>query len=216
MITKYGLNVVVNAILLAVVIIVGSVVFFRSDTIKYGVVGLVGLLVVVVVFFFRDPDRVPPGGNHIVVSPADGRVVAIKELYEAEYLKQNAVQLSIFMSPLDVHVNRFPISGRVGYFKNIKGKYLIAFNEKSSEKNEQTHVGIEQNGYRLLCKQIAGAVARRIITDVEIGRDAVVGERFGMVRFGSRVDVIMPAGTVVKVALRDRVFAGETILAVYA
>lgn len=169
-----------------------------------------------VINFFRDPERVVPSGGNMVLSPADGKVVVIKELFEEEYLRAEAIQVSIFMSPLNVHVNRFPISGTVELFRHIEGKYLVAFHEKSSTLNERTHIGVRQKGYRILFKQIAGAVARRIVSPVTVGQTAVRGERFGMIKFGSRVDVIMPKHSVLSVQLNDRVVAGETILASYS
>jgi phosphatidylserine decarboxylase len=163
--------------------------------------------------FFRDPERITPTGDNIVVSPADGKVVLIKEVFEPEYLKQDALQISIFMSPLDVHVNRFPISGKVGYFRYIQGEYVAAFEDKSSERNERTHIGVEENGFKILFKQIAGAVARRIVAPISIGQEAQRGKRFGMIKFGSRVDVLMPTNVHIQVKLNDRVRAGETVLA---
>jgi phosphatidylserine decarboxylase len=117
------------------------------------------------------------------------------------------------MSPLNVHVNRIPISGIVGYFRYIKGEYLVAFNDKSSELNERTHIGIEDKGFKVLFKQIAGTVARRIIAELSPGQRVEKGHRFGMIRFGSRVDVIMPVTVDLIVALNDRVRAGESIIA---
>ena len=119
------------------------------------------------------------------------------------------------MSPLNVHVNRYPVSGTVGFFKHYAGEYLVAFDDKSSERNERTHIGIDAGGRKILFKQIAGTIARRIIADLTVGQQAVAGDRFGMIRFGSRVDVLMPKGTAVKVSLGEHVVAGETILAEY-
>lgn len=180
--------------------------------------GLLALVVTMgfILNFFRDPERTIPSTGQVVVSPADGKVVVIKETVENEYLKGNAVQVSIFMSPLDVHVNRFPISGIVEYFRHIEGAYIVAFDEKSSERNERTIIGVQDNGFRVLFKQIAGAVARRIVAPIAIGQQAVCGDRFGMIRFGSRVDVFMPVTAQLMIRLHDRVVAGETILARYA
>jgi phosphatidylserine decarboxylase len=169
-----------------------------------------------VINFFRDPHRTTPNEKYIVVSPADGKVVLIQDVAEPEYVRQDAVQVSIFMSPLDVHVNRWPISGTVEYFKHVEGTFTAAYHDKASESNERTLIGVQENGYRLLFKQIAGAVARRIVADVSVGQHIVRGERFGMIRFGSRVDVIMPKHTAVNVKLHDRVVAGETVLAIYS
>jgi phosphatidylserine decarboxylase len=137
-------------------------------------------------------------------------------VFEEEFLKLPAVQVSIFMSPLDVHVNRFPVSGRIAYFQHVPGSYGAAYKDKSSQLNERTHIGIESRAGKLLFKQIADAIARRIIADIEVGQPAIVGARFGMIKFGSRVDVIMPRESVLKIALHDRVLAGETVLAVFA
>ena len=216
MITHYGLDVVVKFFIVAVVIVACTIFFTQSGAIRYTIFTVVGLATIFVLNFFRDPDRTTPSGNNIVVSPADGKVVLIKEYFEDEYLKCDAVQVSVFMSPLNVHVNRFPISGTVGYFRYIEGEYLVAFDDKSSERNERTHIGVESNGYKVLFKQIAGAVARRIVAPITVGQLAVMGERFGMIKFGSRVDVIMPRGSVINVKLNENVVAGETVLATFS
>lgn len=187
--------------------------FFEGLLVRSVVIGICILLILFVVNFFRDPDRTLPNDVNTIVSPADGKVVLIKELFESEFLHADAVQISIFMSPFDVHVNRFPISGIVKHFQYIQGKHLVAFNDKSSEFNERTHIGVEDHDYKVFFKQIAGTIARRIITDISIGQNAIRGERFGMIRFGSRVDVMIPKSAEIKVNLNDRVKAGVTILA---
>ena len=174
-----------------------------------------GILTLLVLNFFRDPERVTPEGKGLVIAPADGVIVLIKDVPEAEYIGRDAVQISIFMSPLDVHVNRWPISGVVGHYRHIPGAFVPAFEEKSSERNERTHIGVEDAGYRVLFKQIAGTVARRIVADTAVGQAARAGERFGMIKFGSRLDVLVPKGSVIRARLRDRTVAGETILADY-
>ena len=196
--------------------VMSAYMFMNNEIARSGVLFLALIAAGGVLNFFRDPERTSPRDENIVVSPADGKVVLIKERFETEYLQQDAVQVSIFMSPLDVHVNRFPVTGTVEYFKHIQGDYLVAFDEKSSERNERTLIGVESNGYKVLFKQIAGAVARRIVAPVTVGQRAVLGERFGMIKFGSRVDVVMPRLTEVTVKLHDRVLAGETILAKYS
>ena len=216
MITQYGIDVVVKFLVIAAIIVVCTALFVNNGILRYSVFGIVALLTIFVFNFFRDPNRTPPNQPNIVVSPADGTVVLIKDLVEDEYLKCEAVQVSIFMSPLNVHVNRFPISGTVGYFRYIAGEYIMAFEDKSSERNERTLIGVENNGYRVLFKQIAGFIARRIVAPITVGQLAVIGERFGMIKFGSRVDVIMPKSSVVKVHLNEHVVAGETILATYS
>ncbi len=213
-ITKYGYDILA---VVAVTAVVGSVLawnFVDWKILKFGSIGVLGFLLLFTLNFFRDPQRVTPNGDNLVVSPADGEVVLIKDVKEDDYLKTDGVQVSIFMSPLNVHVNRFPITGTVGYFKHIPGEFLVAFEDKSSDRNERTLIGVERGKTRILFKQIAGFVARRIIADVKIGDAVVAGARFGMIRFGSRVDVIMPKGSAVKVQLGEKTVAGETVLAV--
>jgi phosphatidylserine decarboxylase len=135
------------------------------------------------------------------------------ELSSEEYVQGDAVQVSIFMSPLNVHVNRYPITGRVSYYKYFPGEFLVAFDDKSSLRNERTHIGVENGRTKVLFKQIAGFVARRIIANVQVGDSSVAGERFGMIRFGSRVDMIMPRSVAVQVKLGDKTVAGETVIA---
>ncbi len=148
------------------------------------------------------------------MSPADGEVVAITPVREDEYLKADVIQVSIFMSPLNVHVNRFPVSGTVGFYRHVPGEYLMAFEEKSSSRNERTLIGIENGRCRVLFKQIAGFIARRIVAQVNVGDHAVAGQRFGMIKFGSRVDVLVPRGAGIRVKLGEKTVAGETVLAV--
>jgi phosphatidylserine decarboxylase len=214
-ITRYGIDVFLTSILILGLLAVCSLLYLPSGVIQTVVLVTLGVLAALVVNFFRDPDRTAPEGKGIVVSPADGKVVVIRDVKEQEYLGGDAVQVSVFMSPLNVHVNRFPITGTVGHFRHIQGEYLVAFDDKSSERNERTHIGVESDGYRVFFKQIAGAVARRIVAPIQVGQRTVMGERFGMIKFGSRVDVIMPRSSVVKVQLGQTVRAGETILATY-
>jgi phosphatidylserine decarboxylase len=213
-ITRFGYDVVAivaGGVLLGVLL---AWFFVDPRMLRYGVIVVLLLILVLTVSFFRDPDRVTPRGEGLVIAPADGRVVQVADVEETEYLKSRSVQVSIFMSPLDVHVNRFPISGRVEFFRHLPGKYLVAFADKSSEENERTLIGIGDGRRRVLFKQVAGFIARRIIAPLQVGDSAVAGARFGMIRFGSRVDVIVPADSHVRVKVGDRAVAGETILAV--
>ncbi|MBI4534885.1 MAG: phosphatidylserine decarboxylase family protein [Ignavibacteriae bacterium] len=214
MITKYGYDVVAAVV---IIVAVGSLLswnFVGLKLLKYGLIGLLLLFLIFTLSFFRDPDRVTPSGDNLVISPGDGKVVLVKEVREDEYLESDGIQVSIFLSPFNVHVNRFPISGRVGYYKYVPGDYVVAFEDKSSERNERTHIGIENGRTKVLFKQIAGFVARRIVANVREGDTAAAGERFGMIKFGSRIDVIVPKGSEVKVKLGDKAVAGETVLAV--
>lgn len=214
MITKYGYDTLTVVLL---VVVAGSVLtwtFIEPRALKFGLLAVFLLALLFTLNFFRDPERTTPAGDGLVISPADGKVVLVQDVREEEFLKGAAVQVSIFMSPLNVHVNRYPISGMVAFFRHVPGEYLVAFDEKSSSRNERTLIGVEQGSRRVLFKQIAGFVARRIVAPVAVGDRAVAGERFGMIKFGSRVDVLLPAGTPVKVKVGDVAVAGETILAV--
>ncbi len=179
---------------------------------------LVIIAVVLIAFtlnFFRDPDRSVPSKENIVVSPADGRVLFVKDVLDDKFLNSKAKLVSIFMSPLNVHVNRIPISGKVEYVKYIKGDYIAAFEDKASERNERNEIGINSPAGKVLFTQIAGFVARRIISDLKVGDSVNIGNRFGMIKFGSRVDIIVPDSFQVKVKKDDNVAAGETILFEY-
>ncbi|HEY9426216.1 MAG TPA: phosphatidylserine decarboxylase family protein [Gemmatimonadaceae bacterium] len=166
-----------------------------------------------VVYFFRDPERTGPRGEALVVSPADGRVVMITEVEEPAFLKSKAIRISIFMNIFNVHVNRYPVSGEVAYLHYNPGKFLNAATEKSSLENEQMSVGIESGGRKILVRQIAGLVARRIANYAHMGDSAKQGERMGIIRFGSRVDVFLPTGAKVIAKLGDAPAAGTTVLA---
>jgi phosphatidylserine decarboxylase len=174
------------------------------------------LLVVIavwVVYFFRDPERTGERGDNVAVSPADGLVVMITEVDEPSFLATRALRISIFMNVFDVHVNRYPVNGNVRFLQYNKGKFLHAAHEKASLDNEQMSVGIESGARRLLVRQIAGLVARRIVSYAKVGDAAVQGERMGIIRFGSRVDVFIPALSVVRVKVGERTVAGTTVLA---
>ena len=174
------------------------------------------LLVVIavwVVYFFRDPERTGERGDNVVVSPADGLVVMITEVDEPSFIATRALRISIFMNVFDVHVNRYPVNGDVRFLQYNKGKFLHAAHEKASLDNEQMSVGIESGARRLLVRQIAGLVARRIVNYAKAGDAAVQGERMGIIRFGSRVDVFIPALSVVRVKVGERTVAGTTVLA---
>ncbi|GAB3952696.1 phosphatidylserine decarboxylase family protein [Spirosoma harenae] len=172
------------------------------------------VLFVLVVQFFRIPNRQLTTGDTQVIAPADGKVVVIEETTESEYFNDRRRQVSIFMSPLNVHVNRNPVSGIVRYFKYFPGKYLVAWHPKSSTENERTTIVIETaTGIKVLFRQIAGAVARRIIWYVKEGQPVQQGEEFGFIKFGSRVDVFLPLDAEIKVAIGDVTKGGVTVIA---
>lgn len=166
-----------------------------------------------VFYFFRDPDRVSPEGEHLILSPADGVIVLIKEYEETAYLKEKATQISIFLSPLNVHVNRVPVSGKLEYLKYHPGKYLMAWNEHSSELNERADFGVRHSsGIKIFFKQITGFMARRIVYHIKEGDELAAGSRFGIMKFGSRMDVIVPAGVKIFAKEGDKTKAGVTVL----
>lgn len=176
------------------------------------------ILICFVLYFFRDPARTTPDEaveGRLVVAPADGKVILVEEVdYEPLYLEGPARLVSIFLSPLDVHVNRAPVNGVVEYDHYVPGEYLVAWHPKASERNERSQLGVlHPSGYRILFKQIAGAVARRIVYHIGVGDTVRAGQRFGIVKFGSRMDVLVPPAVEVTVAVGDRVRAGETPIA---
>ena len=170
-------------------------------------------LVLFVVSFFRIPARTLIISNGQIISPADGKVVVIEEAVDDEYFKKKMLQVSVFMSPLNVHVNRNPIDGEIVYNKYHKGKYLVAWNPKSSTENERHSVVIKNGSTEILVKQIAGAVARRIVNYLEVGNKVKQTEEYGFIKFGSRVDLLLPIGTKINVNLNELVQGGVTVLA---
>lgn len=174
---------------------------------------LVTLLALWVAYFFRDPERTGERGAHIVVAPADGKLIMITEVNEPAFMQGRAMRLSIFMNVFSVHVNRYPLNGTVKYVHYNKGKFLNAAAEKSSLENEQSSVGIESGSYRILVRQIAGLIARRIVTYSQMGQQVKQGDRMGMIRFGSRVDVFLPTDAKLRVQLGTLTTAGTTVLA---
>ncbi|HJQ54884.1 MAG TPA: phosphatidylserine decarboxylase family protein [Gemmatimonadaceae bacterium] len=170
------------------------------------------LLALWVAYFFRDPERVGERGPSLVVSPADGKLIMITEVDEPAFMRGRAIRLSIFMNVFNVHVNRYPVSGKIGYVHYNKGKFFNAAAEKSSLENEQMSVGIEAPSYKVLVRQIAGLIARRIVTYSKVGQEVRQGDRMGIIRFGSRVDVFLPPGSTIRAKLGDATTAGVTVL----
>jgi phosphatidylserine decarboxylase len=172
------------------------------------------LLALWVAYFFRDPERIGDRGPSLVVSPADGKLIMITEVDEPGFIKGRAIRLSIFMNVFNVHVNRYPVDGVVKYVHYNKGKFFNAAAEKSSLENEQMSVGVETGRYHILVRQIAGLIARRIVTYSKVDEKVKQGERMGIIRFGSRVDVFIPPGSTIKAKLGDATVAGVTVLGV--
>jgi phosphatidylserine decarboxylase len=172
------------------------------------------VLTVFVLFFFRDPERLLPKGADLVLSPADGRVIVIKDVYEPDYLKQDVKQVSIFLSVFNVHVNRAPVGGTVEMVKYNPGRFHVASVDKASLDNEQTGMVIVNGKHKILVKQIAGLIARRIVCYAKPGDVLTPGERYGLIRFGSRVDLFLPKDTELKVKVGDRIKGVRDIIGV--
>jgi len=173
----------------------------------------VTLVALWVAYFFRDPERTGERGKYLVLAPADGKVVDIRDVDEPTFIQGRALRISIFMNVFNVHVNRYPVSGTVRRVQRTAGRFLNAAGERASLENEQVSVGIELDGTRVLVRQIAGLIARRIHTYSTEGRAVTQGDRMGIIRFGSRVDVFVPGGAKRRVSVGDNTFAGTTVLA---
>ncbi|PKH68823.1 phosphatidylserine decarboxylase family protein [Flavobacterium sp. ALD4] len=172
------------------------------------------LILVIILQFFRNPKRTVLIGENQILAPVDGKVVVIEEVYEAEYYKDKRLQISIFMSPINVHVTRYPISGVVKFSKYHPGKFLVAWHPKASEENERTTIVVENNTFgAILYRQVAGALARRIVNYAEEGMQVVQGTDAGFIKFGSRVDLFLPIGTPINVVLNQKAVGGKTIIA---
>jgi phosphatidylserine decarboxylase len=188
--------------------------WLAGDGLLFQLLMLVSIvLYVLVVQFFRNPQRYTPVDPNTIIAPADGKVVVIEEVDEPEYFKDKRKQVSIFMSPLNVHVNRNPIGGQIAYVRYYPGKYLVAWHPKSSTENERTTVVIDQGGRKVLFRQIAGALARRIIYYVKEGQQVQQGQEMGFIRFGSRIDLFLPLDAKISVKLGEKTTGGETVIA---
>lgn len=218
MIHKEGIPTIVLSLAFIAILNVTIHVTDGNETIKWMGYSLSGLLMIIVLQFFRNPSRKIPVNEKHILSPADGRVVAMEEVMEDEYFHDTRLQVSIFMSPVNVHVNRYPISGKISYFKYHPGKYLVAWHPKSSTENERTTVCLTPNPSpkergEVLFRQIAGALARRIVFYGKENETVQQGEQCGFIKFGSRVDVFLPLGTKLNVKLNDAVTGGESVIA---
>jgi phosphatidylserine decarboxylase len=204
------------AITIAVVIVMNLLIYFLLGR-NYPVVGWILflatlILLIFILSFFRIPNREHASGDDLIVAPCDGTVVVIEERDADEYFTDKRLQLSIFMSPLNVHVNRNPVTGEVMYSKYHPGKFLVAWHPKSSTDNERHSVVYKSNGKEVLVKQIAGALAKRIVNYLKPGDQVVQGSEMGFIKFGSRVDLLLPVGTQIDVKINDKVKGGVTVL----
>ena len=202
-------------ILLAWILVLGAIALGALRQSPGWYIAAVPLVIIAawVIYFFRDPERTGERGEQLVVSPADGLVVMVTDVEEPSYIAGTATRISIFMNVFNVHVNRYPVNGIVRYLKYNKGKFLNAAHDKASLDNEQMSVGIESGSRKILVRQIAGLIARRIVNYSRNGDKAEQGVRMGIIRFGSRVDVFVPPTSSIRVKVGDRTVAGTTVLA---
>lgn len=204
-------------VVLAVVLAAINYAVFRwveQSAITYTVLTASLIFYLLILQFFRLPACHTPEDPTAVYAPADGKVVVIEKTNESEYLNEDRIQVSIFMSPINVHVNRSPVKGKISYLKYHPGKYLVAWHPKSSTENERTTIAMEtEKGIRILFRQIAGAMARRIKWYINEGDQLSQGEEFGFIKFGSRVDVFLPLDAKIEVAINDKTTAGKTVIA---
>ena len=211
---KEGTKIIFISILLMISAVVLADYFIAIFWLQKTVQIIALLLLVTVLQFFRNPQRITKLNDNHIIAPVDGKVVVIEEVFEGEYFKDQRLQVSIFMSPINVHVTRYAMSGKINFSKYHPGKYLVAWHPKASTENERTSVVIENESFgEILYRQIAGALARRIVNYAEVGTQVVQGEDAGFIKFGSRVDLYLPIGTKIYVKLNDVAVGGKTIIA---
>lgn len=211
---KEGFKIIINTFLIAVVIALGSAYFIENFWIQKSLQVASITLLILVLQFFRNPKRKTTANKNHIIAPVDGKVVVIEEVYEKEFFKDKRLQVSIFMSPLNVHVTRYAISGAVAFSKYHPGKYLVAWHPKASEENERTTVVVENNTFgKVLYRQIAGALAKRIVNYAKSEDVVQQGADSGFIKFGSRVDLFLPLDADIKVELNQKVKGGESVIA---
>ena len=211
---KEGHNIIAVSFITIAIINLISRNFIENSTLNY-FIGIITIIIFVLILqFFRNPKRIVKINDNLIISPVDGKVVAIEKVYEKEYFKDERIQISIFMSPLNVHVTRYATGGKIKFSKYHPGKYLVAWHPKSSEKNERTTVVVENNVFgEILYRQIAGAIARRIVNYAKVGDEVIQGTDAGFIKFGSRVDLFLPLDSKIKVELNQVVNGAEDIIA---
>jgi phosphatidylserine decarboxylase len=218
--THYGKDVILKVFIIGLALNLLSI-FIQNTFLKFLFTGIAIFLWLFTLYFFRDPERKLPSGliENQVISPADGKIVVLEDVINKEKNifeeNESLKQISIFLSPLNVHVNRIPMNGVVKSLKYVKGDYLVAFDHKASEKNERSEIGIENESTKekILFKQIAGFVARRIVCELTENCKVNSGEKFGMIKFGSRVDILLKRDSKILVSMEQKVVGGETLIA---
>lgn len=211
---REGFQIIAVTLILTAGIVVLSSTFIENKITFYSIVVVVVVFLLLILQFFRNPARVAPNDPTKIVSPVDGKVVVIEEVYEPEYFKDKRLQVSVFMSPLNVHVTRYPGAGAVTYSKYHPGQYLVAWHPKASTENERTTVVVKTEKFgEVMHRQIAGALAKRIVNYAEEGDTINQGGESGFIKFGSRVDIYLPLGTKIDVALNQKVKGASSIIA---
>ncbi len=211
---KEGHQIILTSFLLSALAVLGLDYFLPTGLIQSLLQIAVLVMLVLILQFFRNPKRNTPLDTNHLLAPSDGKIVIIEEVFEKEYFKDKRLQVSIFMSPLNVHVTRYPMSGKVLFSKYHPGKYLVAWHPKSSELNERTTIVLENDSFgAILYRQIAGAVARRIVNYAEVNQEVVQGTDAGFIKFGSRIDLFLPLNTPLAVSLNQKVKGGIDAIA---
>lgn len=210
---KAGKRTIYYATAIFAALIIVSFLFIADSIIRFGILGAYTVVYFLIIQFFRYPQRTIILNENVIISPADGKICEIKETFENEYLKSQCLQVSIFMSPTNVHINWIPVPGLVTYMKHKDGEFYAAFKDKSAEENERTTTAVKlKDGREIVMKQIAGAMARRIINYVKVGDTVDQKTELGFIRFGSRVDLYLPLGTKLNVQLKEKVKGSQTII----
>ena len=211
---KEGSQSILIGIVFTAVVLLLSDKFIELNWLKIALQISAFVLLIIILQFFRNPKRTVITNENQILAPVDGKVVVIEEVYEGEFFKDKRIQVSIFMSPINVHVTRYALSGQVKFSKYHPGKFLVAWHPKASEENERTTVVIENKTFgAVLYRQIAGALARRIVNYAEEGMQVIQGEDAGFIKFGSRVDLFLPLGTPINVVLNQKAIGGKTVIA---
>lgn len=211
---KEGYKIIFISILIFIVALLAADKFVSLSWLRISIQLVVIFFFVMILQFFRNPNRRIVPNDHQILAPVDGKVVVIEEVFEEEYFKDKRLQVSIFMSPINVHVTRYAASGKIKFSKYHPGKYLVAWHPKASTENERTTVVIETAAFgEILYRQIAGALARRIVNYAEEGQQVTQGDDAGFIKFGSRVDIYLPLGTKIDVALQQIAVGNQTIIA---
>lgn len=210
---KAGKRTIYYATAIFAALIIVSFLFIADSIIRFGILSAYAVVYFLIIQFFRYPQRTIILNENVIISPADGKICEIKETFENEYLKSQCLQVSIFMSPTNVHINWIPVPGLVTYMKHKDGEFYAAFKDKSAEENERTTTAVKlKDGREIVMKQIAGAMARRIINYVKVGDTVDQKTELGFIRFGSRVDLYLPLGTKLNVQLKEKVKGSQTII----